>query len=260
VNRFDADRAFAELRAQVRLGPRPAGSPASRRLAERLRRALPGGRFEPVPGGLRNVVGRLPGRRPALLIAAHYDTKDVPGFIGANDGASGTAVVVELARALRRAARRPGGPELQFALFDGEESPAGASDFLRAGVRGARAHLAAHRGELGALVLLDFVGDRDLALPRERGSDAALWSRLRAAARRVGVARAFPDRTTDEIYDDHTPFTRAGVPAIDVIDFTYRWFHTRADTLDKVSPRSLDAVGEAVAELALGLRLPLRSG
>ena len=112
------------MRFQVGYGPRPAGSVASRRLAERLRTLLPNGRFEALPGGLRNIVGYLPGRRPAVVIGAHYDTLDKPGFVGANDGAAPTAAVIELARQLPRWRRR-GGPELRFVLFDGEEAPAG---------------------------------------------------------------------------------------------------------------------------------------
>ncbi len=257
VDRFDGRRAFAELRREVALGPRPAGSATARALAQRLRLALPDGRFEPLPGGLRNVSGRLAGSRPALLIAAHYDTKDLPGFVGANDGAAGTAMLLELARALVRA-RPPGGQEIRFVLFDGEESPRGSPPgaFLRDGVRGSRAYLAAHRGEIAALVLLDFVANRNVTLPREAGSDPRLWARLRAAARRVGVAAAFPDRTRDEIYDDHTAFARAGIPSIDLIDFDYPPFHTRRDRIDQVSARSLDAVGEAVLELVRRGPLP----
>ena len=258
VDRFDERRAFAELARQVALGPRPAGSAASRRLAARLRRALPAGRLERVPGGLRNVVGRLPARgrgarAKAIVVAAHYDTKDIPGFVGANDGASGTATVVELARALAARPAPAHRPEIRFVLFDGEESPRGSRDFLRDGLRGSRAYLAAHRREIGRVVLLDFVGDRDLSLPREAGSDPALWSRLRAAARRVGVGAVFPPLSRGVVLDDHTPFTRAGIPAIDLIDFDYPYFHTVDDTLDKVSADSLDAVGEAVLELLLRL-------
>lgn len=246
--RFDERRAFADLRAQVALGPRPAGSAASRRLAERLRRQLPRGRFEPVPGGLRNVVGHLPGRRPAILVGAHYDTKDIPGFVGANDGASGTATVVELSRALRPG-RRACEREVRFVLFDGEESPPGSTDFLRDGIRGSRAYAARHADALGAVIVIDFVGDRDLSLPREAGSDPALWARLRAAARAAGQIRFFPPRTRGEIWDDHTPFARAGIPAIDLIDFDYPHFHRVSDTLDKVSPRSLRAAGASVEVL-----------
>jgi hypothetical protein len=248
AHRFDGSRAFAELRAQVAMGPRPAGSPPSRRLASRLRARLPNGHFEPVGGGLRNVVGTLPGRRPAVVVAAHYDTKDIPGFVGAEDGAGGTAAVLELARVLSRKRARDG-PELRFVLFDGEESPRGSSDFLRDGDRGSRAYVRAHRGEVGEMILLDFIADRHLSLPREAGSDPGLWSRLRAAARRVGVARVFPNRTRAVVEDDHTPFAAAGIPAIDLIDFDYPYWHTIADTPDKLSVRSLDASGEAVLEL-----------
>jgi glutaminyl-peptide cyclotransferase len=249
-DRFDARRAFADLRAQVELGPRPAGSAASRRLAERLRARLPRGRFEAVPGGLRNVVGRIPGRGGPVLVGAHYDTKDIPGFVGANDGASGTATVLELARVLR-AGRRACQRELRFVMFDGEESPAGSPDsaFLRDGLRGSKAHAAAHADELAAVVVVDFVGDEDLSIPREAGSDERLWRLLRDSARRVGAGGVFPASTRGRIYDDHTPFADRGVPAIDLIDFDYPHFHRPSDTLDKVSARSLDRVGESLVEM-----------
>ena len=248
ADRFDADRAFADLRALVALGPRPAGSAATRTLAGRLRRVLPGGRFSPVPGGLRNVVGSLPGRGRSILVAAHYDTKDVPGFVGANDGAGGVAVVLELSRALR-AGRRPCERPVRFVLFDGEESPAGSSDFLRDGLRGSKADAAASARRTQAMILVDYVADRDLSIPREASSDPALWARLRAAATAVGAARVFPNRTGQGILDDHVPYMSRGVPAIDLIDFGYPYFHTPEDSLDKVSPRSLDLVGETLVEL-----------
>jgi len=250
VDRFDARRAFADLRAQVALGRRPAGSAASRALAERLKARLPRGRFEAVPGGLRNVVGVLPGRGRPILVGAHYDTKDIPGFVGANDGAGGVAAVLELSRALghgRRACER----EIRFVMFDGEESPAGSPDaaFLRDGLRGSKAYAAAHADELAAVVVVDFVADKDLAIRRESGSSAALWRLLRDSARRAGTIDAFPAGTGGRILDDHTPFAERGVPAIDLIDFDYPPFHTPEDTLDKVSARSLDQAGEALVEM-----------
>jgi hypothetical protein len=99
------------------------------------------------------------------------------------------------------------------------------------------------------MILLDFVGERGLRIPREELSDPALWRRLRAAARRVGVARVFPARRQDAILDDHVPFMRAGVPSIDLIDFDFDCFHRRCDDLSQISARSLDAVGETVLEL-----------
>src|SRR3954451_11961899 len=90
VDRFDSHAAWRLLKRQVALGPRPAGSPPSRRLARELRRLLPHGRYQSVPGGLRNVTGKVPGRsRSYVVVGAHYDTKDIPGFAVANDGASG---------------------------------------------------------------------------------------------------------------------------------------------------------------------------
>jgi hypothetical protein len=253
ADRFDAGRAFADLRMQVRLGPRPAGSAPSRVLAERLRRALPRGRFEAVPGGLRNVVGALPGRGAPILVGAHYDTKDIPGFVGANDGAGGVAVVLELSRALRsgqRACQRP----IRFVMFDGEESPRGSTDFLADGLRGSKHHARTRGAGLRAVVIVDFVADEDLSLPREGSSHPGLWSRLRTAAREVGAGAVFPDAVGQTILDDHTPFLQRGIPAIDLIDWDYPHFHRRSDTLDKVSARSLDLVGESLVVMLDRLR------
>ncbi len=177
------------------MGPRPAGSAASRALAERLRARLPGGRFEDVPGGLRNVVGGLPGRGRPILLGAHYDTKDIPGFVGANDGAGGVAAVLGVTRALaadRRACLRP----LRVVMFDGEESPRGSRDFRADGLRGSGAYAAAHADELHAAVVVDFVADRDLAIPREASSrPGALGAPARGGRRAVGAAAAFPPGT-----------------------------------------------------------------
>ena len=250
-DRFDARRAFADLRAQVALGPRPAGSEASRRLAERLRARLPGGRFESVPGGLRNVVGRLPGRGRPILVGAHYDTKDIPGFVAPTTGPSGMATVLELARVLR-AGRRACEREIRFVMFDGEESPRGSRrDFLRDGAARQPAYAAAHARELAAGRGRDFVGDKDLSIPREAGSDARLWRLLRARRRRVGAIGVFPGARHPGPHPrrPHAVHRPAGVPAIDLIDFDYPYFHRPSDTLDKVSARSLDRVGETLVDM-----------
>jgi Zn-dependent M28 family amino/carboxypeptidase len=222
-----------------------------RKLAVRLKHALPRGHFEAVPGhpGVRNIVGRIPGTKPAVVVAAHYDTKDLPGFVGANDGAGGTAAVLELARALRHTKRPRGAPELRFVLFDGEEATDDDRDFLATGVRGSKAYARRHADELRALVLLDFVADKDLSIPREAGSDAKLWARLRRAAERAGVGGTFPDERRGEITDDHTPFTARGVPSIDLIDFDFPCWHETCDDMSAVSANSLDRSGEAVLEL-----------
>jgi glutaminyl-peptide cyclotransferase len=255
ADRFDAPRAFALIRRELSYGQRPAGSAPLRRLAEVLRRELPNGRFEPVTGhpGLRNVVGTLPGRAPAIVVGAHYDSEYHPkGFVGANDSAAGTAAVVELARDLRSSSGR----EVRFVLFDGEEEGPGCPNarFDRCALRGSRAYVAAHRREVGQMVLLDYIANRGVRLPREGSSTRALWARVRAAADEVGVGAVFPPTDQVTIYDDHTPFLRAGVPAVDLIDFSYRYADGLQDTIDKLSLASLDAVGETVYALVSELR------
>jgi glutaminyl-peptide cyclotransferase len=150
---------------------------------------------------------------------------------------------------LARTVKRPR-HTIHFIHFDGEESPRGtaAADFAEEGLRGSK--VAARRFRRArAMVLLDFVGDRRLRIPREGFSNLRLWARLRAAARRVGAARVFPDETQGAIQDDHLPFLRVGVPAIDLIDFDFSCFHRTCDDLSAVSERSLDATGETVLDL-----------
>ena len=251
VDRFDSAAAMTLLEEQIALGPRPAGSDASRTLAERLRNELPNGRFQKVPGGLRNVIGTVEGSDPqrTVVVGAHYDTKDEPRFVGANDGASGTAVVVELARRLEPRELRP---TIVFALFDGEESPRGSENFARDGMRGSRV-AATSFGDAEAMILLDYVGDREFSIPREGNSDVDLWTQLRSAAKRVGHGGHFPAGVANPMLDDHIPFAEQGVPSIDLIDFTFDCFHQPCDDRSAVSESSLDATGETVLELLRSL-------
>jgi glutaminyl-peptide cyclotransferase len=256
---FDEQKAYELLQQQVEVGQRPAGSPQLRKLANELVKLMPRGRFEPLPGepGLRNIVGSIPGEKPAIVIGAHYDTLRKPkGFVGANNGAAGTAVVIEVARALEPAASAEG-REIRFVLFDGEEPPGAipdtAAEFYRQGLRGSRAYVAAHPDETEAMILLDYVGHQGLKLTREENSTAWLWQRLVEASEKVGASRYFSNETSGGILDDHVPFRRSGVPAIDLIDWRYPG-QTLADGLDKISVKSLGAVGDTVAQLATELR------
>jgi glutaminyl-peptide cyclotransferase len=261
---FDAARAFRDLRAQVALGPRPAGSAASRREARLIARELRAAGVE----GVRiqhphlNVVGRLPGRLPgAVVLGAHHDTKHIPGFVGANDGASGVALLLELARDLPRPLP---GPSVELAFFDAEESRGRSSSaraFERSGDRGSRQYLryAANGGRQGsaplrqikAMVLFDMVGDCDLRMPREATSAPRLYRRFSAAAKAQRGSPAPFEGRTEPIADDHTPFQGSGIPTVDLIDFDYgpgpppgAYWHTRADNLRHVCARSLAAVGD----------------
>jgi glutaminyl-peptide cyclotransferase len=255
VDRFDAGRALATVRLQLAAGQRPAGSPQLRRVAEQLRARLPDGRFEDVPGAdpahpLRNVVGRLPGTEPAIVLGAHYDTEYQPkGFVGANDAAAAVGTVIEVARDLRATERPAGAPAIDFVLFDGEEEPFRTDDFYRDALRGSKAYVNAHPGQTRAMLLLDYIGNRGVRLPRESSSDPRLWTAVRAAARRVGVGAVFPLAPETAIVDDHSPFLAAGVPAVDFIDWSYPAKDTIDDTYDQLSARAIDAVGETVVEL-----------
>lgn len=256
VDRFDGDRAMRLVRLQLRYGQRTAGSDALRALALRLKPLMPRGRFEPIPGEprLRNVVGSLPGTGKAIVIGAHYDVLAKPdGFLGANNGAAGSAIVIEAARALQRTKRPKGAPPVRFVLYDGEEPAQGLpeeqADFYGAGLRGSRADAARNASRTRAMVLLDYVANKGLRLPREATSDVDLWAKLRTAARRVGAQRFFPAGTGPAITDDHAPFLRAGVPAIDLIDWAYRCGHDLCDGYDQLDPAAADAVGETVVEL-----------
>ena len=207
----------------------------------------------------RNVVGRIPGDRPGtVIVGAHHDTKDIPGFVGANDGGSGVAVVLELARDLPA---RLDGPSIDLVFFDAEESPPGTL-FDAGGDRGSRQFVRyARRGggqgspplnEIRAMVLFDMVGDCDLGIPREANSDSGLhdlFADAAAAQSPSGSSEPFEGKSTG-VLDDHTPFLEAGVPAVDLIDFDYgpgatpgAWWHTRRDDLSHVCARSLGAVG-----------------
>jgi len=250
VDRFDGAAAFRLLRRQVELGPRPAGSPESRRLARLLKRIIPRGEYQEVPGGLRNVVGTVRGREPGyVVVGAHYDTKDIPGFVGANDGASGTAVAAQLARTIRRPRHT-----VKFVFFDGEESPRGTpeSQFEERGLRGSKVAAQTFVGAR-AMVLLDFVGDRRLAIRYEDNSSPGLWRKLRSAARRVGALEVFPRGDQGPVSDDHVPFLEQGVPSIDLIDFDFPCWHRRCDDMSAVSQPSVNAVGETIYELLQAL-------
>jgi Zn-dependent M28 family amino/carboxypeptidase len=258
---FDAERAFADLAAQAEIGPRPAGSPAARRTAELIasRMRAAGLAQVTVQSPWQNVLATIPGNLPGtVVVGAHYDTKSgIRDFVGANDGASGVAVLLELARSLPP---RLAGPSVQLVAFDAEEAR-GNRDFDRDGTRGSRQYVEYARvgGEQGAapltairaMVLFDMVGDCDLQLPYEPNSDKDLYALFAVTAAELHSDPAPFRFNTFAVGDDHIPFIDAGIPAVDFIDFTYgpgappgEYWHTPADTIDKVCPASLAKVGE----------------
>jgi glutaminyl-peptide cyclotransferase len=268
--RFDGAAAFRHLERLVAIGPRPAGSAAGARardyIAAELKRAGAKVRVEPfeadTPDGrlkMANVVGVVEGRRrDVILVGGHYDTKVFRDFrfVGANDGGSSTAFLLELARAL--AAKRR---EYTYwvAFFDGEEARAAwtATDSLY-GSRRMAADLA-RRGQLPrAVIVADMIGDRDLGILRELSSTAWLMDILWDSARRLGQGAHFLP-TAMAVQDDHEPFMSVGVPAALLIDFDFPAWHTGDDTLDKVSARSLQVVGDVLLDALSPIEERLRS-
>lgn len=271
---FDGNRAFAHVKAQVAFGPRPAGSEALAKTREYLLRELRSYGLNPrldqftaqTPRGrtkICNVIAELPGASPNIvMLASHYDTKLFQEFrfVGANDGGSSTGALLELARVLAQQ------PEKRtatywFVFFDGEEAFCRDwSECLNGkdNTYGSR-HLAESlkgRGELKrikAMILLDMIGDKDLTIPRDDTSTPWLVEAIWSTARALGYGKQFPDRSSSIGDDDHMPFKRLGVAVVDVIDFEFgdgpqdnRYWHTADDTLDKVSPRSLQIIGEVL--------------
>jgi len=191
---------------------------------------------------------------PAILLVAHYDTTDVPGYLGANNSATGVGAVVAIAKALRSDPAK-GKRAVRFLLTDGEEAPSGFQDFYAEGLRGSKAYAAAHAKELREVIVLDFIALYGELLKRDTTSDIRLWARLRSAAGRSKTLAIFPDQVQGTVLDDHTPFLRAGVPAIDLIDFSYACWQKLCDDMSKVSRGSLTKVGRTVLELIRAERL-----
>ena len=260
---FDSERAFEHLKQMVAIGPRPAGSPQLRQTRAYITRQIssfglkveeqPFTAQTPIgPIEMVNLIVRLPGTRPErLLITGHYDTKLFKDqvFVGASDGASSGAFLIELARALKDQPR-----QLTYELvwFDGEEaviewslekdSTYGSRHYVR------EAQKAKALSSIKAMVLVDMIGDRDLRIMRESNSTPWLTDIVWAAANRLGHGGTFVDQST-AIEDDHIPFLRAGVPSVDIIDLDYTaWHHVTecCDDLSRVSARSLQIVGDVV--------------
>lgn len=260
------ERALNHVRALVALGPRAPGSSGIEKARDYIRRHLRRSRVEvedvtfdaATPYGtvsMTNLVGRIPGKRTDIVVlAGHYDTVDtrrIPGFVGANDGGSSAALLLELARVLARQ-----GNELTIwvVFFDGEEALREWS--ARDGIYGSR-HLAQRWSREGilprirAFILVDMIGDSDLLVRREANSTPWLTDLVWDAARDLGYGEHFSDEAL-VVEDDHVPFVRTGVAAVDLIDFEYgpgnRYWHTREDTPDKLSARSFQIIGEVILE------------
>jgi Zn-dependent M28 family amino/carboxypeptidase len=260
---FRGAEALAFTKRIVSFGPRPSGSDAIRKLQAYIL-----GELKPLgcqviqddftastPLGstpMKNIIARFPGKfGKIVVITGHYDTKSMPGtyFVGANDGGSSAAFVLEMAKML---AHLPQQDDVWLVWFDGEEAVAQWSDYDS--LYGSR-HLAerwAADGTLArvkALINVDMIGDRDLQILEDMNSTAPLREKVWQIADRLGYAKHFL-RNQSAIEDDHIPFLRLGVNALDLIDLNYgpdnSYWHTDKDTMDKLSAVSFEIVGRVV--------------
>ena len=259
-NAFDSAKAWEHLRQQVGIGPRPSGSPGNLKNRDYIKATLAGFGIKTVeqpfdgatPIGqikMVNLIATIPGQRPdRIVLASHFDTKIFRDFrfVGASDGASSTAALLELARVIKARPQLPFTIELLF--LDGEEAT---GDWQGTDNTYGSRHYVAAAGKAGtlkslrALILLDMIGDRQLNLRREQNSTPWLTTIIWNTAKRLGHGAQFLDEVTP-IEDDHIPFLKAGVQAVDLIDLDYPAWHTAQDTIENVAARSLQIVGDVV--------------
>jgi glutaminyl-peptide cyclotransferase len=263
---FDSARAMQYVKEIVAFGPRPIGSENHQKVEQYILSHLKGDAVEddaftidtsegkfPV----RNIIAKFPGKRDGIIvIASHYDTNywlRNTSYIGANDGASSSALLLEIANQLRGQTRD--GYSVWLLWDDAEESMKPQWDDAESlyGVR----HLAQKWQDDGTLkkmkafLLEDMIGDADLNIDRDSNSTLWLEDLIYRAATRLGYQSHFFART-NQVTDDHMPFVQRGVPSADLIDFDYGYgnvfWHTEQDTVDKLSPKSLEIVGKVTLE------------
>jgi glutaminyl-peptide cyclotransferase len=263
-HRFSGSEALAFTRRAVAYGPRPDGSPAIAHLRAFIRQQLAGRGCAltlddfsaAAPGGptpMQNIICRFPGKSGrAIAITGHYDTKKLSDFVGANDGGSSTGFLLEMAAVLQT---MPHADDIYLVFFDGEEAFREWTD--ADSLYGSR-HLAQRWaadgtiGRLKALINVDMIGDKDLRLVFETNSATSLRNLVWDIAAAMGYSAEFP-HNANAIADDHMPFINAGVRALDLIDFDYgpnnSWWHTPADTIDKLDAHSFEVVGAVLARV-----------
>jgi len=253
---FNAERAYRDVEYQLTLGPRIPGTIGHEQILDWMEAELESSKWQVERQELlingKKVINLIASRGAGdyILLGAHYDTRIVADHDpdpalqndpvpGANDGASGVAVLLELARTL---------PEdlpiaIKLVLFDAEDN-GGIDDWDW--ILGSRAFVRELIDKPSAAVIVDMIGDADLEVYYERNSDVTLMEEIWQQARELGYENIFIPEYRYSMLDDHTPFVEAGIPAVDLIDFSYPYWHTTSDTLDKVSPESLKVIGDTL--------------
>jgi Zn-dependent M28 family amino/carboxypeptidase len=257
--KFDGQRAFADLEKQVSFGPRIPGSEAHSQTVDYIREVLEENNWQAevqettmMNQPVRNVVGKRGEGTPWIILGAHYDSrlkadrdpdpqKGEQPVPGANDGASGVAVLLELARVIPKNLSG----QVWLVFFDVEDNGRIPGwDWIL----GSRAFVRDLEGKPDAAVIVDMIGDADLTIYEELNSDPDLRREIWDVAASLGYSKEFIAQPKHSILDDHTPFLEAGIPAVDIIDIEYPYYHTTQDTPDKVSAASLQTVGDTVLE------------
>jgi Zn-dependent M28 family amino/carboxypeptidase len=267
TSRVNGGRAMGYVRDMVGFGPRPSGSEAMKKQQAYIKQKLKGDNIEEddftadTPIGkvaMKNLIAKYPGStNDIIVITSHYDTAyPIKNFVGANDGASSSGLLLELANHLRG---KREGPAVWLVWFDGEEAFKEWTD--TDSTYGSR-HLASKwkadgtAKRIKAFLLLDMIGDADLNVDEDANSTEWLSKLVGDSAKKLAVSSHFFARRT-AIEDDHIPFAKIGVPVVDIIDFSYGYsnafWHTRNDTLDKLSGNSLQVVGDVVLEVVRSL-------
>ncbi len=254
---FNGARAYDDILYQLSLGPRFPGSKGHEKIVSWISNSLPheGWMVEIQKGQMdgqeiENIIARKGSGSRWIILGAHYDTRQhadqdpdperrkeaVPG---ANDGASGVSVLMELARSVRI----PPDTQVWLVFFDAEDQ--GGIDG-KDWIAGSRYFASRLEGKPDAVVILDMIGDADLNIYREKNSDDSLTTEIWQTASSFGYENYFIDREKHSMLDDHTPFRQKGIPAIVVIDFDYPHWHTTADDANNVSAGSLQVVGDTI--------------
>ena len=252
---FDGVSAMRFAQAQCDIGPRPPGTPADVKTGDFIIKSLPAGwtveeqKFEYKGVPIRNVIAKR-GKGKLVILGAHYDTRPradndpsqpLGHILGANDGASGVAVLLELARVLPDTPNK----EVWLAFFDAEDS-GGINNWPWS--IGADHVAASLTVTPAAVVVLDMIGDKDQQIYYEENSAPAIQKSIFTEAANLGYGAFFIPQLRYSMTDDHTPFLERGYPAVDLIDFDYPYWHTMQDTCDKIGPESLEHVGRTMQQ------------
>lgn len=254
---FNADRAWQDVLAQMAMGPRTPGSDAHQQVIEYMKNELENAGWkveiqhtERMGHPIQNIIAKRGSGSPWIIFGAHYDSRFVADqdpveanqslpVPGANDGASGVAVLLEMARVLPKASDK----EIWLVFFDAEDQ--GRIDGWD-WILGSSAFAESLTTKPDAVVVIDMIGDADLNIYREKSSDKAITDSVWKTAASIGYSDQFINEEKYSILDDHQPFLELGIPAIDIIDFDYPYWHTLSDTQENISPESLAIVGNTL--------------